>query len=326
MLHHKFSLRSLIGSVFGGLCLALFVLFWLASGPASRAAANATTFYVDAATGNDSDTCLTPAAACATIGQAVNKAVNGDTIEIAAGTYHENNIEVFEQLTLHGAGSDQTIIDGSAAGRIFRTGSTVLISGVRIQNGQTTAGTIFNESGGAVLASGSLTLQNSMLVENHAAGSGGAIFNLGKLVLENTQVLSNTTLGGGGGIYNYNEGIITITQSTLAFNSATGTGAGGGAIYAGGKALTIRNSTLAGNTANYFGGALSITMNGPTILDGVTLAGNQAVGGGGFFSALGTITGTNLTLSGNIATNNYAGIYIAGAGVKSFFAKQYDCV
>src|ERR1051325_1246406 len=38
-------------------------------------------------TGNDSNNCLSPATACLTIQAAVNKAADGDSIFIAAGTY-----------------------------------------------------------------------------------------------------------------------------------------------------------------------------------------------------------------------------------------------
>src|SRR5688572_2714532 len=50
----------------------------------------ATNWYVDAATGDDGDDCLTPATACLTIGGAVGKAASGDTIQIASGTYIEH--------------------------------------------------------------------------------------------------------------------------------------------------------------------------------------------------------------------------------------------
>ena len=141
-------------------------------------------------------------------------------------------------------------------------------------------------------------------------------------MLENTQILSNTADGGGGGIYNYNLGVITITQSTLAYNDAAGSGAGGGGIYAGGRGLTVQNSTLVENSADYFGGGIYISMNGSTVLEEVTISDNQAVGGAGFFGLQGSITATNLTISGNNATNNYGGIYISGASTSLFLANS----
>jgi len=304
------------GSLSLGLGLCALALLWSASGPLSLAAPAATTWYVDATSGDNGNNCLSLATACLTISAAVDKAADGDIIQIAAGTYNEHDIEIFKQLTLNGAGIDSTIIDAGAAGRVFRTGSTVVISGLRMQNGQTGSGDLFTEGGGGVLTSGSLTLQNVALVDNHAIGLGGAIFNIGTLVLENTQVLSNTAEGDGGGIYNYIAGVITVTQSTLAYNTATGFYGGG--IYAGGLALRVEDSTVADNSAGSFGGGITVIMNGPTVLDGVTLSGNQAASGAGLFSQQGTITATNTTVSGNNASNNYGGIYVSGAEVSLF--------
>ena len=305
------------------LCLALVIfggVFWTlgVETPVVYAAPSATTWYVNAATGDDGSDCLSPGTACATIGATEGKASAGDSIEIAAGTYNEFDIQISKQLTLTGAGMENTVVDAGSNGRLFQVSATTVISGLRLQNGQTSSGNIFTEGGGALLATGDLTLRSTMLIDNHAVGSGGAIFNNGNLVLENTQILSNTADGGGGGIYSYSLGVITVTQSTLAYNVSIGTGSGGGGISAGGQSLTIQDSMLIGNSANYFGGGVMLNLNGTAVLDGATLSGNQAVGGAGLFSSQGTITATNTTFSGNNATNNYGGIYVTGPNTSIF--------
>ena len=50
-----------------------------------------------------------------TIQAAINAATNGDTIEIAAGTYREQVTVTGKDITLHGAGSGQTIIEAPDA-------------------------------------------------------------------------------------------------------------------------------------------------------------------------------------------------------------------
>jgi len=283
-------------------------------------APQATTWYVDADSGNDGFDCQSPGTACETIEAAIGKAIAGDTIEIAAGIYDEHDIEISKNLLLDGAGAESTIVDAGGNGRVFHVSAMVTISNLRMQNGVTNVGDFFTQSGGAILVGSSahLTLESTTLIDNHAIGSGGAIFNVGNLWVNNTQILSNTTDIGGGGIYNYNIGILTVTNSLIANNSAAGSGTGGGGIYAGGQSLNVQNSTISGNIANYLGGGISIFLSNPTVLDGITLSGNQSVGGAGFFVFSGALTVTNATISGNTATNNYGGIYISGPSSSLF--------
>jgi len=70
-----------------GLGLTLNLLGWLGAGRVVQAAPAATTWYVNGATGQDSNDCQSPATACKTIGAAIGKAASGDTIQIAAGIY-----------------------------------------------------------------------------------------------------------------------------------------------------------------------------------------------------------------------------------------------
>jgi parallel beta-helix repeat protein len=282
------------------------------------AAPSATTWHVST-TGNDVNNCQTTGTACATIGAAIDKAADGDTIEIAAGTYHEHDVQISKQLTLNGAGAAATIVDADAAGRGFEVTSIVILSNLRLQNGLTPSGALFASSGGAVFVNGGaqLTLRNVTLIDNHAVGSGGAIFNIGKLTLENTEVLSNTADGAGGGLYNYNIGVMTVTQSSVAHNTALAYESGGG-IYASGAGVSVFSSTIAYNTGATFGGGMVVSMNGATVLNGVTLSGNQATSGAALFSSQGVITATNTTVSGNNASNNYGGIYVTGAATRLF--------
>src|SRR5205085_11324353 len=97
--------------------------------PASLAHA-ATTRRV-AKSGVDQGDCT--ATACLTIKFAINQAVAGDTIIIAAGVYTEN-LTIGKSLTLSGAGKDTTIIDGNRAGGVIviPIGFTVSIVGVTL--------------------------------------------------------------------------------------------------------------------------------------------------------------------------------------------------
>jgi nitrous oxidase accessory protein NosD len=61
-----------------------------------------TTWYVDGVNGSDS--CMSPATACKTIGRAITLASPGDSIMIAAATYKEN-LTIGKSLNLIGAGA-----------------------------------------------------------------------------------------------------------------------------------------------------------------------------------------------------------------------------
>ncbi len=292
---------------------------WILRGPApAQAAPAATTWYVDAAVGDDANDCLSPATACATIGMAVTKASDGDSIEIAAGTYAEYGLEISKDLSISGAGADTTVVDGGGNGRVLETDADISISGLRIQNGQTSdSGDLFATSGAGIKNSGNLTLTEVVVSDNNAGHSGGGIFNTGNLYLTGTQILSNTATNMGGGINNYAYGNITITRSTLAYNAAQGSG--GGALYIlgfSGVRIAIRESTLSDNTTGYYGGGIYSTSNITVTLEAVTLTGNEAAAGAAFTAqSAGAITMTNVTVSGNNALDNFGGIYILGADV-----------
>ncbi len=277
----------------------------------------ATIWYV-AEGGDDGNTCESWGDACETIAAAVDKAISGDTIEIAAGTYNEHDITVYKELTINGAGADSTIIDAAGNGRAFYAGSTILISNMRLQNGQTTAGPSFAGNGGAVFNSGTLTLQNVVMIDNNAVHGGGAVFNINAVTLNNVQVFSNTAATGGGGIYSINSGVISITESTIAHNSATGGASGGGGISSIGVSLLIQDLAIFDNNSNYLGGGLFIGVDDQAILENVTLADNEGATGAGFYVNQGTVTATNITVSGNTASNNYGGIHMTGTGVSLY--------
>jgi predicted outer membrane repeat protein len=305
-------LVSILTLALGILTLAML---WLAGTANISQAAPAATLFVNAATGNDGNDCLSAGAACATIGTAVSKAIANDTIQIAAGTYNENDIVLDKDgLTLIGAGVGSTIVDGGGNGRIFDISLSSTISNLTIQNGQTPADTdIFVSGGGAVLVgSGSNTLlQNVVISNNVAAGSGGAIMNLGNLTIDNSEIISNTANGVGGGLYNYSFGGITMTNSLI--NDNTAVGIQGGGIYSP-RPLNLTDVTVSGNSAASFGGGIYY-ISETAVLNNVTISNNESEAGSGFFAQSGTITMTNSTVSGNVASNNNSGVYVSGASV-----------
>ncbi len=304
----------LVGILTLTLGILALAMLWLAGAVNISQAAPTATLYVNAATGNDGNDCLSAGTACATIDAAIGKAIANDSIQIAAGTYNENDIVLDKELTLIGAGAGSTIVDGGDNGRIFDINLSSTISNLTIQNGQTPSdANVFISGGGAVLVGTNTTtlLQNVVISNSVAAGSGGAIMNLGNLTIDNSAIISNTANGVGGGIYNYSFGSITMTNSLV--NDNTAVGIQGGGIHTR-RPLNLTDVTVSGNSAPSFGGGIYF-IEETAVFNNVTISNNESAAGSGLFAQSGTITMTNSTVSGNVASNNNSGVYVSGSSV-----------
>jgi CSLREA domain-containing protein len=184
-------------------------------------------------------------------------------------------------LILLGLGRTQTVIDGGSdplVGGVLEiaSGADVTISGVTIRGGN--AG---GAQGGGIRNAGTLTLRDSTVTGN-SAGRGAGIANTGALTLERVTVSSNTAELGGGGIDSRPGGAggvgrLTIRDSTVSGNAATGALAEGGGISNGGAAALL-NVTVSDNSATGNGGGIAVTGGGneALLLNNVTVAGNVA--------------------------------------------------
>ena len=99
-------------------------------------------------------------------------------------------------------------------------------------------------------------MKDSAITGNTVNGNGGGIYNdYGTLTLLNSQITGNIATGQyggyGGGIFN-NYGNVTLKDSNISGNAAYGNDMGGG--YGGGiynkGTVTLLNSQITGNTAN----------------------------------------------------------------------------
>jgi LPXTG-site transpeptidase (sortase) family protein len=159
------------------------------------------------------------------------------------------------------------------------------------------------DSGATVIMSG-LTIADGW----ELSGDGGGIFNQGTLTITDSTLSYNTTsLGEGGGIFN--EGALTITNSTLFRNEAVS--ANGGGISNRGD-LTITNSTFSDNKAHSGGGGAFIWTGSVTIENSTFSDNTTAFDGGGIFHLDGDLTISNSTISDNTADSTGGGIYNRG--------------
>lgn len=277
------------------------------------AAANAATFVVtstldvmDATPGNGvcaTDT-TSPAGGRCTLRAAVqeaNTAPGGPhTIVLPAGTY---------TLTITGPGEDAAAtgdLDITASMTISGSGAaTTIIDGGNIDRVlHVMAGTIVTISGVTIRGG------NQANIPSTNQGTGGGIYNTGTLTL-NDSVVSGNRASGVGGIFN--TGTLTLNNSSVSGNE----GGRGGGIYNGGL-LTLNNSTVSGNNAGGEGGIYNGA--GTVILNNSTVSGNTAIGwtggirndcpGGGTDNDhwIATLILNNSTVSGNSAANFGGGI------------------
>ncbi len=177
-----------------------------------------------------------------------------------AGTLNLENTTPGESIIIVGPAVPLTV-EGGGSGSDFSVftvaaGTTATLEELTISNGYTSGG------GGGIYNCGTLTVSNSTLSGNYAAGEwwpygggGGGIYNGGTLIVSNCTLSSNSAGGGpgggnGGGIYN--GGTVTVSNSTFSGNSASGWsyggGGNGGGIYNGGT-LIVSDCTLSGNSA-----------------------------------------------------------------------------
>ncbi len=299
---------------------------------------------------------------------ASNHTPGPNTITLPAGTYlitqgsaddelnHNGGVEqtgdfdVFSSsLTITGAGSATTIIDGNSIDRIFDVqspygtaalnGITFNLSGVTLRNGHAPADGSLNENGGAIAFNGAsasgppagqLILNNVVLKNNTAEGAGGALYaqSVGAMTLTNVTFDSNTANHGSGGAISYqggaSDGNIQIRSGAFTNNKALDPTLGsGGAIQrsqAPGGSFVVQYSSFSGNQAGTNGGALSEENAGTTStlrLTESTVAGNSAGGNGGGVYINDTAGGIAALLSDTVTNNraNTAGGTGVGGGI-----------
>jgi uncharacterized repeat protein (TIGR01451 family)/CSLREA domain-containing protein len=242
--------------------------------------------------------------------------INGSTIDGNTGATSGagGGIVNFGTLTLNsGTVTGNTVGTNGSGGGIFNT-----LSATRVTINNSTISGNFAASGGGIVNYGSFTevsVTGSTISRNSAnypdvAGGGGAIYNNGMLTITDSTISGNIAHNSGGGIYD--GGALTIAASTISGNTATF--GGGGGIYNQYSVVTVTNSTIAGNTADFGGGITDQGGGygtGKLTMDYSTITGNSASsGGGGIFEYF----SPSETLSDSIVAANAGGNCLAAFG------------
>jgi hypothetical protein len=229
---------------------------------------------------------------------------------------------------------------GTGSGRLIYNSGTLNLANVFVRNGNVTTepngfgGGIYNEKtlwlsssqvlnnsakrGGGIYnkgGTGTITIVGGVISQNSATMAGGGIYNINSVggaspptdITAFSTTISNNTAKAGGGVFN--KGIIELRDSSLTFNTASGTGS---------------NETCGGGVScdGAGGGACSVAASDTTYsrigIEGASaVTDNVASGrGGGFYSA-GQLNLSTINISRNKA-NRGGAIFASHSGTNHY--------
>ncbi len=270
-----------------------------------------------------------------TLREAINNACPGATIIFSPGITRINltsgELVVNNALTIVGSEANVLTVSAGNLSRVIHISpgsstAVVNISGITLRDGKLPASSTFGGAG-VLIESGIVNITSCVISNNDASAmtsfsDGGGIYSgsAGLVTIDRSSIINNITDRLGGGIAQWGAARLTITNSTISGNNATGTtsavGYGGGLFY--NTLITVTNCTVFGNTAKAVGGnifrnASTLTMGNTIVGGGVLTAGAVAANGIDVYGAV-TSTGYNLiqntggyTISGT-TTGNQLGI------------------
>lgn len=270
------------------------------------------------------------------LGEAVEAALPGSTIDICAGRWEEN-IVLTKVVTIRGlSGRDVTIIEGGGEGSVIASSAeSLLLSGLTLQGGTgvtiddgdsllgggvailgVASATIDDciirgnsaDYGGGVFASGDgqLAIVDSVIRDNDADASGGGVYLLDlDVTLQGTAVQENRA-NWGGGLYVDDAIVEADAETSLTANTATESG--GGARLSGGS---ISYGEVADNAAEDGGG---LALSSGAVMTGVNVFGNQATQWGGGIWCTGDCTIQDSFVQSNEAGSYGGGVCLDGSG------------
>jgi CSLREA domain-containing protein len=227
------------------------------------------------------------------------------------------DLDIKHDLTIQGAGSGVTIIDGNGSvthDRVFQILSTVqnvTLSGMTIRNGESLNSTVGVIGGGGLYIEGAGAVHLSdVIVDSDTGQNGGGIYanfssQGGSLELDHVILHANTAIAGGvgagGGVFAHIPSSLSqviIRDSQVYSNTADGTGGG---LYVDGNSTaqwSIQRSDIYSNTAASGGGIGNFV---PLTLSDSSLRDNHVTFDGGAIEAYAPFAMNRTTLNANSA-------------------------
>jgi len=210
---------------------------------------------------------------------------------VCAGTYYfDDDVDIDEtagDLTISGAGADDTIFDGLGTTRFITAPESGIDMDSRTRLRLTVRNLTLHDGGnegfgGAIWFNGSLRLIGVTATDNEASSGGSVVDNNGggedRLIIADSEFSNNETagLGGEGGTILMNGGYVTVSRSTFNFNIMGQVNTKGAAIHGGW--VVVSASNFDGNESAGDGGAIyaseQLNVSGSTFTENVASAGH----------------------------------------------------
>jgi hypothetical protein len=209
-----------------------------------------------------------------TLRAALASAAPGDTVTVPAMTITLTSgaLRVSNSVTIQGAGARATTISGGNNSGAFELNAAgAKIEGLTITQGRDNSGfggvdarqgvtlsddaIVYNTGGGVYAWGGPLVIDHSLIAHNQAGRGGGIVYAGGPgATITDTTIADNTATDEGAGIQIYNNGLLTLDSDTLVDNVLTNPVSWGGNLYMDpGTTLQMGDTILAGGAAGQGG-------------------------------------------------------------------------
>lgn len=241
-----------------------------------------------------------------TAGAVSNDNATGVKMYIFNSTFTDNVAQGFGGGAINNGGEELFIFNSTFTGNSspdtdFGGGALYHYLGSATLMNVTMTGNTSLAEGGAIYSSGDFLNITRSNISNNSAANGGALETYTTLTNIHSSTLNNNIADNGDGMYSgyggavSNSNVMTIVNSTIAGNWASGYESfggdfkhpGGGAIYtttdnvAPKPTLTLINTTVSGNSTDTLGGAIFVDEYGDLELRSTTIVGNSAKYAGG---------------------------------------------